>query len=252
MTINDQSDPIQISVVHIILNKMSSSSPPPPIHTKEAAVGQHVAVDFGAEHGICHGKITLYFREEDFYHVAYADGEAADLTEAEYLAAAELATTTAGSPCAPMEYAPLHQYKGRGLVGMVGQFSLFPLPVSEHDKGPGIWRILEVLDPLDAACRGLVIADHERWDRGRPFFLCEGWEIADGKHGGGFGGACWTFHTEQSALEGETHLYSRMREVLRVPFCTAYFPASAALEEHVTVCSHTEIRRRNFFLDGNR
>jgi hypothetical protein len=145
------------------------------------------------------------------------------LNAEEYTSAVELARTTVGSACAPMEYTPLHQHRGRGLFGVAGQFALFPLPVSDHDKGPGTWRILEVLDPLDAACRGLVLEDHERWDRGRPFFLGAGWEIADGKHGGGFGGAQWTWLTDDSALEGETHLHSRMREVYRAPFCTAFF-----------------------------
>jgi hypothetical protein len=183
-------------------DQMSSSSSSAAITTKDAAIGQHVAVDFGPEHGICHGKVVAYFGPEGYYHVACADGEEADLNAEEHTSAVELARTTVGSACAPMEYTPLHKHRGRGLFGMAGQFALFPLPVSEHDKGPGMWRMLEVLDPLDAAYRGLALEDHERWDRGRPFFLCEGWEIADGKHGGGFGGTQWTWLADEKQQSG--------------------------------------------------
>ena len=157
--------------------------------TGNAAVGKHVAVGFGPERGMCHGKGASHFGAEVCHHAARADGEEADLNAEERAAAVELARPTEGPPCAPMECTPLRQCRGRSLFGMAGQLSLFPLPVSEHEKGPGTWRTLGALDPLDAAGRGLALGGHERWDGGRPFFPREGWEVADGQHGGGFGGA---------------------------------------------------------------
>jgi hypothetical protein len=115
---------------------MSSSSSSPAIPTGDAAVGQHVAVDFGPEHGTCHGKVVSYFGTEEHYHVARADGEEADLSLEEYTAAVEMARSTVGSPCAPMEYTPLHQFMGRGLNGMAGKFALFPLPSPNTTRVP--------------------------------------------------------------------------------------------------------------------
>jgi hypothetical protein len=170
-----------------------ASSSAAPVTTGNAAVGKHVAVGFGPERGMCHGKGASYFGAEVCHlthHAARADGEEADLNAEERAAAVELARPTEGSPCAPMECTPLRQCRGRGLFGMAGKFSLFPLPVSEHEKGPGAWRTLGALDPLDAAGRGLALGGHERWDGGRPFFPREGWEVADGQHGGASEGRC--------------------------------------------------------------
>jgi hypothetical protein len=76
-----------------------------------------VAVDFGPEHGTCHGKVLACFGREGHCHVARADGEEADLNAGECTSAVELARTTVGSARAPMEHAPLHQHR----VGTRGQ-----------------------------------------------------------------------------------------------------------------------------------